>query len=191
MSRRGLLVVGLGMVTVACQRSVQINPAATSPQADRWTAVLVSPKSLTGAVQIHGAAWMGPASGSDSAHTLASVSISNAAPGGVHPWAIYHGQCDSDQGVLDERAAYRALRVGGDGKAGATVTLNIPFPQSGAYFVKIVASPVNRDLVVACGKRILPRFQDASILSALQSGAHRHKIRISAGTVPHNERDYT
>ena len=143
------------MVT-ACQRSVQINPVAKSPQADRWTAVLVSPQSLAGAVQIHGAAWMGPASVSDSAHTLASVSISNALPGGVHPWGIYHGQCDSAQGVFDEQAAYRALRVGGDGKAEASVTLNIPDPQSGMYFVKVEAAPANRELVVACGNMAAP-----------------------------------
>jgi hypothetical protein len=156
MSRRGLVLVGLSVVVVGCHSSVQINPAPNSRQADRWTAVLVSPQSLTGAVQIHGSAWMGPASASDSAHTLVSVSISNAAPGGVHPWSIHQGQCDSDQGVFDERAAYRALRVGGDGKAESAVTLNTPFPRSGLYYIRIDASSTNKDLVIACGNMAAP-----------------------------------
>jgi hypothetical protein len=156
MSRRELALVVLSMVAAGCHRSVQVNPGQNSRQAQRWTAILVSPQSLTGAVQIHGAAWMGPASASDSAHTLVSVSISNAAPGGVHPWAIHYGQCDSDQGVFDEHAAYRAMRVGGDGKAESVVTLNTPFPQTGAYYVKIEASPTNTELVIACGNMAAP-----------------------------------
>src|SRR4030095_17032103 len=81
----------------------------------RWRASLVSPVALAGAVQIRGSASMQP-TGSDQQSTLLSVSISNATPGGVHPWQVRRGQCGTDEGAFSSGAHYQPVKVGEDGR---------------------------------------------------------------------------
>ncbi len=88
--------------------------------------------------------------------TRAQVSISNASPGGRHPWHVHRGQCGQDQGILGPADAYEPLRVDSDGKASQTAELSIPLPRSGSYFINVHASASNMSTIVACGNLAPP-----------------------------------
>jgi hypothetical protein len=120
----------------------------------RWRATLVSPAALAGAVQIKGTASMQP--GRNSEETTVSLSISNATPGGVHPWQAHRGQCGADEGVFGSAAAYKTLKIGDDGRAEASAGVPMGTPESGNYFVTVAASAANPDVVVACGNLAPP-----------------------------------
>jgi hypothetical protein len=83
--------------------------------------------------------------------TQIALNLGNTAPGGLHPWAIYLGQCSRDEGVFGDPENYPPLRVSskGTGQSNAIVAINTPI--SGSYFVSIQASPANSGLTVACG----------------------------------------
>ena len=96
----------------------------------RWRASLVSPTALAGAVQMRGSASMQPA-GSDQQSTLLSVSISNATPGGVHPWQVRRGRCGADEGAFSAGAGYHPLKIGDDGRGQAGTTVPSIMPNIG------------------------------------------------------------
>jgi hypothetical protein len=148
----------LSAVTLAScgggRQSVEINPD-TQPVASRWNGVLATPPELAGIVQVRGQAWMGPdEKGVD--RTRAHVDISNAVPGGQHPWHVHRGQCGSDKGILGPADEYPPLKVEGNGRSGATATLPIAFPKTGEYFVNVHASSKNMSTIVACGNLAPP-----------------------------------
>jgi hypothetical protein len=120
----------------------------------RWRASLVTPASLAGAVQMNGAATMQP--GRTTANTEFSLTIANATPGGLHPWQVHRGQCGSDEGVVGTSSDYRSIKVGDDGRGGATATVAMTTPTSGSYFVTVQASVANRETIVACGNLAAP-----------------------------------
>lgn len=88
--------------------------------------------------------------------TQAVLNLSNASPGGLHPWAIHLGQCGRDAGVFGNSGDYPPLRVSSDGTGLSSATVAIDTPLSGAYFVSVQASPANADLTVACGNLAAP-----------------------------------
>ena len=120
----------------------------------RWQASLVSPAALAGAVQIRGLASMQPTGNGDA--TLVSLSLSNATPGGVHPWQVRRGQCGADQGAFNTGASYHALKIGDDGRGAAGTTLPGLTPEVGDFFVTVSASAANPETVVACGNLAPP-----------------------------------
>lgn len=122
----------------------------------RWHANLASPASLAGAVQMSGSASMAPSG--DSAGTNITLDLANAAPGGLHPWAMHRGQCGTgtDHGVYGSRDAYPALTVGSDGRATAVAAVPLRAPRTGSYFVVVHASAANAETVVACGNLAPP-----------------------------------
>jgi hypothetical protein len=120
----------------------------------RWSATLVTPSELAGAVQLRGSAWWAPMAGVET--TRATINISNATPGGVHPWHIHKGRCGADGGIVGPAEAYKALKIDNDGKATASVTLNMPLPTEGEYYVNVHASPSNMGTIVACGNLAPP-----------------------------------
>ena len=63
----------------------------------RWNGTLATPASLAGAVQMKGSATMTP--GSNTSNTAVKVELSNASPGGIHPWQLHRGQCGTDEGL--------------------------------------------------------------------------------------------
>lgn len=130
------------------RQPVEINPNAQL--ASRWNASLSTPAGLAGALQIRGGAWMG-GDEKNTSETEARVSISNAAPGGVHPWHVHRGQCGSDQGILGPADSYKPLKVDGDGRAESTAKLSMPVPKSGDYYLNVHASAANMQTIVACG----------------------------------------
>ena len=120
----------------------------------RWSASLTTPSNLAGALALRGTAWMAP--GRNGGSTRAYVSVSNAPPGGVYPWHVHRGQCGNDEGVLGPADAYKPLRIDGDGKAAADVSIPVETPTSGDYFVNVHASPDNMGTIVACGNLAPP-----------------------------------
>ena len=120
----------------------------------RWRASLVSPAALAGAVQMQGSAAMQPSGSGQS--TLLSVSISNATPGGVHPWQVRRGQCGADQGAFSSGTTYQPLKIGDDGRGEAGVTVATVTPEVGDFFVTVYASAANAETVVACGNLAPP-----------------------------------
>jgi hypothetical protein len=140
----------------SCHHATEIDPSPTVPLRQRWNGRLESPQSLAGAVQIHGSAWIGPATATDSSRTYANIAITNAAADGIHPWAVRQGQCGSDQGPFGAASAYPLLKVGGDGTANAHTTLSVATPSDGQYYVYVLASPNNTNTIIACGNLATP-----------------------------------
>lgn len=120
----------------------------------RWRASLVTPAALAGAVQMQGTASMQPTSSGQG--TVLSISISNATPGGVHPWQVRRGQCGADQGSFSSNATYQPLKIGDDGRGEAGLTVPGMTPELGDYFVTVYASAANPETIVACGNLAPP-----------------------------------
>ena len=120
----------------------------------RWSGTLVSPASLAGAVQMKGSAAMTP--GSNGGNTSISIDLSNASPGGTHPWQLRHGQCGQDSGVFGMADAYKTLRVDEQGRASGSVTVPLVMPTEGRYYVSVAASAANPETIVACGNLAAP-----------------------------------
>ncbi|MGN6393506.1 MAG: hypothetical protein ACTHM9_14855 [Gemmatimonadales bacterium] len=153
--RPALIAPLTALAVVGCGgHAVQIDSKA-QPVGGRWNGVLSTPASLAGVTQVHGNAWMQRAD-KDSAQTLAHVEITNAAPGGRHPWHVHRGQCGTDLGILGPPDAYQVLKVGGDGKAKDDAKLPLPLPSAGQYFVNVHASAQNMSTIVACGNLAPP-----------------------------------
>jgi len=159
MHRRVILAVAAVVSLSACGLIHHNAPAVQLSQGDvalhsTWHATLNSPSDLSGALQVSGQASMAPGSNSD--QTRVSLTLSNATPGGVHPWEIHHGQCETDAGIIGQASAYPPIKIANDGTGLATATLPIVLPDSGSYFVAVRASTANPDLVVACGNFAAP-----------------------------------
>jgi hypothetical protein len=151
----GVPVVGLLLVSCGGSKPVEISPDAQSVGV-RWNGTLSTPPELAGVEQMQGSGWMA-GDPKNQGQTLAHVEVSNAVPGGLHPWHVHRGQCGSDQGVLGPADAYKPLKIDGDGKASATAELsNIPLPHSGSYFINVHASANNLKTIVACGNLAPP-----------------------------------
>jgi hypothetical protein len=136
------------------RKPVEIDPQA-APVANRWNGTLGTPADMAGAIQIRGQAWMGPAEGNPD-RTQAYAAISNAAPGGEHPWHVHRGRCGSDQGILGPADSYGLLKVNDDGNASSSAELAMPVPKTGSYFVNVHASRQNMRTIVACGNLAPP-----------------------------------
>lgn len=149
-----LVFTALGLSACGGRRAVEIDPKEQMA-AGRWNATLATPAEQTGATQVRGSAWMGENPG-DAGETEASISISNAAPGGVHPWHVHIGRCGVDQGILGAADAYEPLEVNNDGRAEAKAVLALPVPRSGQYFVNVHASADNMKTIIACGNLAPP-----------------------------------
>src|SRR5881628_1697119 len=101
----GLLLSAFTVASCGGRQPVEINPDA-QPAGTSWNGALSTPTALAGVADIRGQAWMG-ADQKDPNQTRAHVTISNAVPGGVHPWHVHRGKCGSDQGVLGPADAYK------------------------------------------------------------------------------------
>src|SRR5579862_2155835 len=134
------------------QQVGQIDPK-NSTASTRWNGTLSTPSGMTGAVDLHGTATL-VATGPNK--SVATVSITNAAPQGVHPWHVFQGQCGDSGVVVGTASAYPLLNVDNDGRASASAMLPLELPTSGAYYVVVNASAANMQTVVACGNLAPP-----------------------------------
>lgn len=157
MHRHQILLTGVVALSIAgCNPFRQPARLETDPTLyQRWNAALATPSELSGAVQLHGSAWMAPAS--DGRRTQVSVSVRNATPGGVHPWEIREGRCGDDEGdFFGESEDYKHIKVDDDGEGTVTAAIREDFPEDGEYFVLVHASPNNLNTIVACGNLAPP-----------------------------------
>ncbi len=144
------------IVSAACggRKAVQINPGA-QPVGIRWNAVLATPAAMAGVLQMRGTGWMAPLEG-NAEQTSAFATITNATPGGEHPWHVHLGRCGTDRGVFGPPASYGILKVGRSGTAEGSATIPVPAPTSGEYFINVHASRENMGTIVACGNLAPP-----------------------------------
>jgi len=158
MHHHRLLTLGVLTLTLAaCNPFHHARASTVSPDANlntRWHAALVSPATLTGAVQMNGTAMMQPGTNGDG--TALSLSLANATPGGLHLWQVHHGQCGADDGVFGSAGAYTPIRIGDNGRGAASATVPMITPTTGNYFVLVSASAANAQMVVACGNLAPP-----------------------------------
>jgi hypothetical protein len=155
--KAGIIASMLSIVSLAScggGHPVEINPDAQSV-ATRWNGTLSTPPQLVGVSEVRGQAWMG-GDPKDPGQTQAHVEISNAVPGGRHPWHVHRGQCGSDQGPLGPADSYKPLEVAGNGRASETAVLPVPFPHTGSFFVQVHASARNMGTIMACGNLAPP-----------------------------------
>src|SRR5687767_257457 len=103
---------------------------------------------------MQGSAVMTP--GSNGGNTKVSVDLSNASPGGVHPWQLRHGQCGQDSGPFGMSDAYKSLTVSPEGRASSSVTVPLVMPTEGRFYVSVSASAANPETIVACGNLAPP-----------------------------------
>lgn len=156
--RRELVSVGMSAVVLALAscgggRAAQIDPRQLGI-GDRWNGTLATTAEMIGAVQAHGTGWM--AAAEDQSRSVAGVSLQNATPGGEHPWHVHVGRCGSNGSIVGDPSSYRPLKVGGNGRAEQTATLNLPLPRSGEYYINVHASATNLGTVIACGNLAPP-----------------------------------
>jgi len=122
------------------------------PVGERWNAALATPSGLQGAVQVRGTGYLAR----DPGGSKAVIHVSNATPGGVHPWSVRVGHCGSENEVFGDPSAYRNLKIDKDGTAQTSANLSAPFPTSGDYSLEVRASPTNMGTVIACGNLAPP-----------------------------------
>ena len=158
---RCLAVAAAALALVACNpfrspfKQKPVVEVSTDANANaRWNGTLASPTNLVGAVQMKGSATMTP--GSNSGNTYVRVNLSNAAPGGIHPWQLHRGQCGADEGVFGPAEAYPALTVDDQGRASSSATVPLVMPTEGLYYVSVGASAANVETIVACGNLAPP-----------------------------------
>jgi hypothetical protein len=151
----GLMLVALAVSSCGGGRkAVEIDPN-TQPIQNRWNGTLASPPELAGVSAIQGSGWMGPDE-KNADRTRAHVSLSNAVPGGEHPWHVHRGRCGSDQGIFGPADAYKPVKVGDNGRAVSDADLPVATPRTGEFFVNVHASAQNMRTIIACGNLAPP-----------------------------------
>jgi len=153
-SRIALVALTLG--GSACHSSkptTALNPTDAARRHE-WTGSLFTPADLAGAMQVRGTAvW----SRDDAATTSrVTVTISNATPGGLHPWHIHRGRCGDNGPIVGDASAYKPLAVDGKGNASASAHLNIAMPETGDYYVNVHALATNMGTIISCGNLAAP-----------------------------------
>jgi hypothetical protein len=84
--------------------------------------------------------------------THATINISGAQSGGVHPWHIHEGTCgDANAPVVGPASAYPPLNVRAGGTATAQAHVPVELNEARRYIVNVHASPSNMATIVACG----------------------------------------
>src|SRR5688500_13206818 len=86
-----------------------------------------------------------------SRETLATITVSGAAPRSVHGWYVQLGQCGRDLGILSGPHLYTPLVADERGYARSTVTLPFTVPTTGNFYVSVRQGDEYHSAVVACG----------------------------------------
>ena len=110
----------------------------------QWSATLASEAGTA----IGGTATVVPAGAQGS---TATVNLTGAAPGSVHPWHVHAGRCGDNGPIVGPPEAYPPLSVGADGSALVMVTIPVATPVSGDYHVNVHRSAGELRAVIACG----------------------------------------
>ena len=147
--RRALiLVAALALPTLTLLACVQRPPLVVETSTgdiirlESWTATLSSSTGLGGLVTLTPATYR---------ETLATISVSGAAPNATHAWYVQLGECGRDLGILAGPQAYVPVVANQTGEGRSTVTLPFTVPMNGRYFATVRANETDRSTVVACG----------------------------------------
>ena len=149
-----LIVLALAGSSCGGRQAVEID-SSTAPVQNRWNGTLSSPPELAGVSAIGGSGWMGPQA-KNADRTDAEVNVSNAVPGGKHPWHVHRGRCGADQGIFGPADSYKPLEVNNDGRASSKAELAVATPRTGEFFVNVHASRQNMSTTIACGNLAPP-----------------------------------
>ncbi len=84
-------------------------------------------------------------------HTIATIALSGARSGGVHPWHVHEGKCGSGGPIVGTMNNYPPLQVGSAGQATAEAHLMLQLNEAREYHVNVHASPSEMGTIVACG----------------------------------------
>lgn len=148
-ARRGLIVpaaLGLpALALLACvQRPALVIETSTGDivRLESWTATLSSSDVLGGTATLSPLTYR---------ETLATITLSGAAPRSVHAWYVQLGQCGRDLGILAGPHLYTLLVADEQGYARSTVTLPFTVPTTGNYYVSVRQGDEHRSAVMACG----------------------------------------
>lgn len=146
---RGLIplaALGLPALTLlACvQRPALVIETSTGDvvRLESWTATLSSSDVLGGTATLSPLTYR---------ETLATITLSGAAPRSVHAWYVQLGQCGRDLGILAGPQLYTPLVADEQGYARSTVTLPFTVPTTGNYYVSVRQGDEHRSAVMACG----------------------------------------
>ena len=151
---RMIAELGAVIVLAGCGSApnTRIEPDAAARRYE-WRASLVTPAALAGAMQVRGTAvW----SRVGENRSTVTVELTNATPGGSHPWHVHHGRCGGNGPIAGDPSAYPLLSVDNDGNARATATLDIALPASGDYYVNVHALATNMNTIISCGNLAPP-----------------------------------
>ena len=128
-------------------------PQQTEPvtQVVQWSATLAS----EAGGPVAGTATAAP---SGTAATAATVNLTGATPGAIHPWHIHAGRCGDNGPIVGPPSAYPPLAAGPDGAATVMATVPVATPVSGNFYVNVHRSATEMGAIVACGNlAITPR----------------------------------
>jgi hypothetical protein len=134
-----------GLTLVACvQRPPLVIETSSGDliRLDTWTAYIASSGS------VHGTATLVPDSYRE---TVATITITGAAPNAVHGWYAQLGECGRDLGILTGPHAYTPVVADQHGAGEARVTLPFTVPTSGRFFVTVREANTHHSPVIACG----------------------------------------
>lgn len=109
---------------------------------ESWTATLGSSEALGGTATLTPLTYR---------ETLATITVSGAAPRAVHGWYVHLGQCGRDLGILAGTHLYTPLVADDQGYARSTVTLPFTSPTTGNFYVSVRQADDYHSAVVACG----------------------------------------
>jgi hypothetical protein len=147
-----LLALTLGGACHSSKPTTTLNPSDAGRRHE-WTGSLFTPSGLAGATQVRGTAlW---ARDGDSASRV-TVTISNATPGGLHPWHVHRGRCGDNGPIVGDASAYKPLAVDSKGSASASARLTIAMPENGDYYVNVHALATNMGTIISCGNLAAP-----------------------------------
>jgi hypothetical protein len=134
------------LILLACVQppAMMIETPAGVVPLESWTATLSSPSA-----EMRGSATLAP--GITYRETLATVSVSGAAPSAVHAWYVQFGECGHYRGILVGPQAYPPIVVDAQGEGRSMVTLPFTVPTAGHYFVTVRQSESEASPVIACG----------------------------------------
>jgi hypothetical protein len=84
--------------------------------------------------------------------THVTVFLTGGSAGGVHPWHVHEGVCESNGPIVGPAGAYPALEPDASGNATADVHLNMALDPGGSYYINIHQSASDLGTVVGCGE---------------------------------------
>lgn len=139
-----IAAAGFAIAACATQRGADAGAGAGAGAEAPWTADIL-PVGAEG----HGGRANAVAMG---AGTHVTVFLTGGSAGGVHPWHVHEGVCESNGPIVGEASAYPPLTPDASGNATADVHLSAALDPSGSYYVNIHQSASQLGTIVGCGE---------------------------------------